>query len=173
MPAGDELRWFVTWRLRGGSGMPAPRPSPHAAREAAGCSARPSHRVGAGCSARPSPCTPLFVAYVQYNCFPTGPISSPPRAYVPRTPCASGWRPAATGAGGSVVQAADLSAFANHVSVDDQSTPPRRYPRKLRRRAYNATTWHAPPAPTIVLKLHYTVLAFPTAPFPWAPHRCY
>ena len=44
---------------------------------------------------------------------------------------------------------------------------------KLRRRAYNATTWHAPPAPTIVLKLHYTVLAFPTAPFPWAPHRCY
>ena len=62
------------------------------------------------------PCAAL-AAYVQYNCFPTGPISSPPRAYVPRTPCASGWRPAATGAGGSIVQAADLSAFANHDSV--------------------------------------------------------
>ena len=39
-------------------------------------------------------------------------------------------------------------------SVDDQSTPSRHYPCKLRRRAYNATTWHASPAPTIVLNLH-------------------
>ena len=44
--------------------------------------------------------------------------------------------------------------FAIHVSVDDQSTPSRRYPCKLRRRASNATTWHASPAPTIVLNLH-------------------
>ena len=65
----------------------------------------------------PPPVRRNFAAYVQYNCFPTGPISSPPRAYVPRTPCASGWRPAATGAGGSIVQAADLSAFANHDNV--------------------------------------------------------
>ena len=157
------------WTLGGRAGVSQPLGSAMQARDGtplvfymaptqgqrdASATALPPRRTSGSGMPPPGPPTraPHFAA-VPANCIPMGQLSSPPRAHEPRTPCASGWRPAATGAGESVVWPR-ISASLSMTAWIGRSTPSRRYPRKLRRRACIATTWHASPAPTIVLNLH-------------------